>query len=253
MLIDFFMRGCIGYIQGGSGHTLVDFALPSNGKTYVFVAGWWMDVDDITPGQEVAVFDAMLTPTVNGRMLDLPGQRFVMEPSEDVEVDNGIASMRAYMDIERSAYVGAVRSVAARFKLEQVEVDQWIDAVTKRPALAPDELLRQAERLPRKVATIQLANEYGEIVDAVAVDERGAAASALGTPKGEWLANLWPPTIPGEPGLFPAGTLDPEGFVNYYATRSVYGGGAWVNPTATVAPGLVSLLAAASLPATLAT
>ncbi len=251
---DFFMAGAIGYLRGTTGCKLIDVVVEANGSTYVFMAGWWKNYREITLGQEVAIFAAPLVPSGGGYTVDIPGQSLIVEHPESEDFAPAIAAMRVEMDLERLNYREAWFYLASAFGWNPEDAAPWGDAVSARPPRTVDETLELAQTFPRATATLQLVDSAGMAVDAVAFDSRGGSASALGTPMGEWLASMWPPAEPGDPGLTAGQSLpDPGAFVAYYEGRTTPDGGVWSSPAASFRGGHLAQLAAATLSATLTT
>ncbi len=208
--------------------------------------------DEVTLGDEVAVFSAPLVRTPGGFTVDIPGQSLVIEHPEDDDFAAEIASMRVDMDLNQPDYRNAWHRLAQGFGWSAETTIAWDAAVDARERRTADDVLAMWQNMPRTVSTLQLMDASGNVIDAIAIDSRGEAATALGTALAEWLITTWPPQEPGDPGLTARQSKpDPAAFVAYYDGRSVPGGGAWGTPTTAVVGGSLEQLAASSLPATL--
>jgi hypothetical protein len=252
MNIPFFIDGCIGYLQGVTGSRIIDTIIESGGRSVVFSAGWWQtETPDL--GDTVASFAAPLVPQVNGYSLTIPGQVFIVEPPEDEDTAAACRNMRWATDLNRSIYVQRFNDVCASFDIPTEDRKPWLDALAARGDVQPEDVMAARDSLPRMVGILHLFDASGVFLDAVAVDARGQATTVYGHPLAEWLAGEWPRTSPAEPGVTAGHALDPRAFVAYYASRPVYGGGAWVSAGSSLQAGSLGALAAASVPATLTT
>jgi hypothetical protein len=169
----------------------VDFVGVGGGYALVALVDWWRTE---TPGVGEGLFRFMDTPAPRGPrtwVIEREGGHVALQPLSSHRTHDVWVHGRLTQDIERAAYLGALRRLAAGFPDQQADIQAWSADYAARPIVDPGARLRAANAVPRPVGVLPLLDQDGLAVDVLALDDRGNAASAQGDAWLDSLASQW--------------------------------------------------------------
>lgn len=173
------------------GRIAVDFAAVGGGYTLVAVVEWWRAA---SPGVGEGLFRFTDTPAPRGPqtwVIEREGGHVALQPLSSHQTHRTWARGRFIQDIERHAYLARLRWLTDQFPEQAEDIQAWAAHVAARPLVDPVAHFRAVNTAPRAVGLLPLHDQEGTVVDTLALDGRGNAASAQGDAWLDSLASQW--------------------------------------------------------------
>lgn len=208
-LIDRFMAGLELRDPTVLGPRTLDFCVSNETQTLCLFTDWWSLTWGIDTG--MMVLPAVLNPATL-QFDALPDWH--LGTATDERYEARLAGARLRTDADRARYLLALQRLVSASP--EYDLLPWIEAVLARPTVDVLAVKRQQATELRTVGYVRLLESEGRVVDALAIDERGATAGVL---DGSWLALF------GEQwsGYAEGARPDLESFLGWVAQQVPYG------------------------------
>lgn len=167
----------------------VDFVAVGGGYALVTLVEWWR-----APGMDTGWHRFMDTPAPRGPRtwaVAREGGHVALQPISSHAGHRLWTQARLVQDIERTAYLDALRRFAEGFPEQAEDLRAWAEHFAARPLVDPAARFRAVNTAPRAVGVLPLLDQDGTTVDVLVLDGLGNAASAQGDAWLDSLASQW--------------------------------------------------------------
>lgn len=169
----------------------VDIVLVSERWISVASVGWWKTDWSLENG--IYFYDATLNQVNNTwEMVRSDNVKASFEPPEEPDAELFLKNARLETDIDRDEYLKQLQFL--RDSLGEAwykQLDEWVAAVNQRPIVNSIEELKKRNTESRPVGIVKVTDQDGAFVDALAIDQRGNAATANETDWLEAIGSQW--------------------------------------------------------------
>lgn len=168
----------------------LDFVLVGNGGVIVAAATWWLDPYG-WDGKVVFVAGTP-QPCLSGWQLKRDDAVSIVVASPDPDDLSDLANLRTEMDTDRARYLLKLDQLKEWLGPEwESQIAEWGKAVAARPLRDLVAEHAKAQTANRPVGLLDLVDESGAVVDVMAIDDLGNAATATGDDWLESIAGQW--------------------------------------------------------------
>jgi len=169
----------------------VDFVAYASGYTLVALLGWWQGG---TPSQGAGLFRFADEPKPRGPdtwAFTNEGQSLVVQPISTHAIHDRWKSERQHQAVDRSRYTSQLQWLEGQYRDQAAEIAAWREHVQGLPEPDVVQATRNRFTASREVGVLPLHGPDGAVVDALACDHLGNAATASGHDWLESIASQW--------------------------------------------------------------